>query len=86
MRCETCREIEERDEVLPPCKTGYGCWIKPLPDGLEEVLEVWSVMNRLREIGGADAVLRARPLSLWGLELLGVVEAEAMRKDGPDGR
>jgi hypothetical protein len=89
VRCETCEEGREIDGDVPDCETDRGCVIPPLSYLESRLMRIY---QELRFFGssGAEAVLKARKVTAFELDILGDLETavrELKREtDGaPDG-
>lgn len=76
MSCETCYETIETDGVEPPCFTETGCWLPPLPEGLQRIFEIRDRLVTLHELVDAGTILRLYDADIEDIELLAVIEGE----------
>lgn len=76
MTCESCRDIEKVDEVLPDCKTGKGCLIPQLGQEEARILEVRDLLVRLHDLINPEVILKMYEISGEEIEMLAVIEDE----------
>ncbi len=76
--------MERSDNVTPGCKSAEGCLVPPLGPEEARVMELRARVMRLRELVGAEAVLRLSGATLKDLELLAVVEDTLKEMDRDD--
>lgn len=93
MSCVSCRDIQETDGVLAPCKTGRGCPVPPPGRKGARALGIRSRLITLGELVGRETVLRMHGATAGDVELMAVIEEELKQasgrgKDGkrPEGR
>lgn len=74
------------DDVTPPCQTGVGCWIPPLPTDAARVLALRDKLIRLRRLGIGAEIMRMYQVTLDDLDLLALIDNELNpREDNPHG-
>ena len=74
--CESCREMEEVDGIIPPCKTTEGCWIPPLTPAGSRALEIHGKLKNLKDLGLSARICDIYEVTVSDLELLAVIENE----------
>lgn len=76
MCCEACADALEVDGLTPDCHTERGCIIPPPGDDGVRILEIRSLLLRLRGVVDPGTICRLCGVDRDDLELLALVEDE----------
>ena len=81
MSCDACREAEDLDQQIPPCKTPSGCPIPPEPKGYDRYKRIYDHCHDLRGLASADTVFRLHNVTIDDLDFLAIFHQEHGLKD-----
>ena len=83
MSCESCREAQEIDGVIPDCEKERGCLIPPLDERGKRIMGLRGKIITLKELLPADVILKMYQATIDDIELLAAVEEEIKKNIYP---
>ncbi|MDA8156872.1 MAG: hypothetical protein M0Z52_10550 [Actinomycetota bacterium] len=74
VRCENCKDIEQVDGILAPCRTPSNCPVPALSQEAARLLEMRQMMVSLKGLANPEAILKMYGATAGDLKMLARVE------------